>query len=159
MFGEFLARHSYLRAATLKHLCHDSAARDVLTGDAAAEHRSPDVRRREVVMKFAVGLCLMLAFGATAASAESPSPLKTNLFKPHEDVRAWSLQTVVEGPTPVLAREVPLTDFTLRKEGDRVLQAQLTIGSQFVPSNTRNAEVRGQALITVHMYFRTQPSP
>jgi hypothetical protein len=110
-------------------------------------------------MKFAAGLCLMLALGATAASAESPSPLKTNLFKPNDDVRVWSLQTVVEAPVPVVAREVRLTEFVVKRERDRVLQAQLTMGTPYAPSVARIGDVRGQALISVHVYFRTQPLP
>jgi hypothetical protein len=110
-------------------------------------------------MKFAAGLCLILALGTTATSAEAPSPLKTNLFKPNDNAHVWSLQTVVEAQAPVLAREVRLTEFVLKRERDRVLQAQLTIGSQYVPSTTLFGDVRGQALITVHVYFRNQPWP
>ena len=110
-------------------------------------------------MKFAAGLCLMLTLGVTAASAESPSPLKDNPFKPHEDVRVWSVQTDAEGPAPVLAREVRLTEFTLKRERNRVLQAHFTIGTEYAPSVTRIGEVRGQALVTVHVYFRTVPMP
>jgi hypothetical protein len=110
-------------------------------------------------MKFAAGLCLMLALGATAASAESPSPLKTNPFKLNDNVRVWSLQTVVEGPAPVLAREVRVTEFALKRERDRVLQAQLTMGTPYVQSAAGMGDVRGQALVTVHLYFRTQPLP
>jgi hypothetical protein len=110
-------------------------------------------------MKFAAGLFLMLALGATAASAESPSPLKTHLFAPQGNARVWSLQTPVETPAPVLTREVRLTEFTLKREGDRVLQAQLTIGTDGAPAATRVGDVRGQALITVHMYFRALLMP
>lgn len=111
-------------------------------------------------MKFAAGLCLMLALGATAASAESPSPLKgVNLFKPYDDVRVRSLQAVAEAVAPVLVYEARLTEFTLRSERDRVLRAQLTIGTQHAPSAVRVGDVRGQALVTVHVYFRTLPVP
>jgi hypothetical protein len=109
-------------------------------------------------MKFAAGLCLMLALGVTAASAESPAPLKAvNLFKPYEEVRGRAMQAVAEVPAPVLAHEIRLTEFTLKRERDRGLQAQLTIGTQFAPSATRVGDVRGQALVTVHMSFRTLP--
>ncbi len=109
-------------------------------------------------MKLAAGLCLMLALGVSAASAESPSPLKpVNLFGPHDNARGGALQAVAEVPAPVLAHEIRLTEFRLKREGDRELQAQLTIGSQYAPSATRVGDIRGQALVTVHMSFRTLP--
>jgi hypothetical protein len=109
-------------------------------------------------MKLPAGLCLMLALGVTAASAESPSPLKpVNLFGTHENARGGELQAVAEAPAPVLAHEIRLTEFRLKKEGDRVLQARLTIGNEYAPSATRVGDIRGQALVTVHMSFRTLP--
>jgi hypothetical protein len=110
-------------------------------------------------MRIVAGLCLLLAFGATAASAESPSPLTpVTLFKPFRDVRVWSLP-VADEPATTVAREVRLTEFTIRTERDRLIQAVFTIGNQPVPSATRIGDVRGQALITVHMSFRALPLP
>jgi hypothetical protein len=119
----------------------------------------PDYRRG-VIMKFAAGLCLMLLLGTTAASAESPSPFKMgNLFKPYDDARVRLLQTSDEWPTPTLAREMRLVEFTLKREGDRARQVQLTIGTPFTPSTTRVGDVRGQPLVTIHLSFRTLPLP
>jgi hypothetical protein len=93
----------------------------------------------------------MLAMAGTAGAQPLPFVTSTHLLRPPETERVLS---VPAADLPAAnAREVRLGDITLQKQTDRAVRMQWTMGAQSASLPAPASDLRGQALVTLHVRF------
>ena len=111
-------------------------------------------------MKLTTTLCIagMLAMAGTAGAQSLPFVTSSSLLTPRQNEHMRPIQTT--DLLVVSAREVRLRDITLQKQTDRAVQMQWTIGGQPPPLLAPpSSDLRGQALVTLHVRFVVTPGP
>jgi hypothetical protein len=99
-----------------------------------------------------------LAIAGTAHAQLLSPTTATNPFRPERYEFAKVVQNVTQ-PAPA-THEVRLAIITVSRDVDRARQLQLTLGGNPVPALTLfPTELRGQALVTVHLRVGTTFAP